>query len=209
MTLIYLVDCHYTIFDSYPARLTVAEMIGDMSSSDEAFAATDALVCEGYLLGTNEEPRVSLAISMQWLMADDWDPFHHHALSTLNLFTLLNCKYMTSYHLETILLTSKALNATIFLLKSSSMWIYNSNRVSHALDRWKILWDNHIKEVGPDFSRSGFFKNSLEFWHLAKLVLKTEGVTGAIGTKTSIKVDIDTSTEMNALMEKFHGVSVT
>lgn len=93
MTLIYLVDCHYAIFNSYPPRLMASEMVGDMSSSDEAFAATDPLVCEGYLLGTNEEPRASLATSMEWLMGDEWNPVHHHGLSTLNLFTLLNCKH--------------------------------------------------------------------------------------------------------------------
>lgn len=72
-----------------------AEMTGDMPSSDEAYAATDALVCEGYLLGTNEEPRASLATSMEWLMGDDWNPVHHHGLSTLNLFAFLNCKCPT------------------------------------------------------------------------------------------------------------------
>ncbi|RAL60409.1 hypothetical protein DID88_000184 [Monilinia fructigena] len=93
MTLIYLVDCHYSIFNNYPPRLMTSEMVGDMSSSDEAYAATDPLVCEGYLLGTNEEPRAALATSMEWLMGDEWNPVHHHGLSTLNLFTFLNCKH--------------------------------------------------------------------------------------------------------------------
>ncbi|ESZ92757.1 hypothetical protein SBOR_6869 [Sclerotinia borealis F-4128] len=92
MTLIYLVDSHYTLFNKFPPRLMIGEMIGDISSSDEAFAATDALVCEGYLIGTNEESRASLATSIEWLMGDEWDPIHHHGLTTLNLFTFLNCK---------------------------------------------------------------------------------------------------------------------
>ncbi|KAI9648175.1 hypothetical protein NHQ30_002807 [Ciborinia camelliae] len=191
MTLIYLVDCHYTIFNSYPPRLMVSEMVGDMPSSDEAFAATDALVCEGYLLGTNEKPRASLATSVGWLMGNEWNPIHHHGLSTLNLFTFLN-----------------SLNATIFLLKSNSIWIYNSDRIVQALDRWKILWDNHLKQVGPDFTRSGFFKNSLEFWQLTKLVLKTEKNTDQTGINNAIEIDTDSMIEINALMVKFRGFTI-
>ncbi|KAF7958314.1 hypothetical protein EAE96_001865 [Botrytis aclada] len=192
MALIYLVDCHYTIFNKYPPRLTVSEMVGDMPTSEEAFAATDALVCEGYLLGTNEEPRASLATSSEWLMGDEWNPVHHYGLTTLNLFTFLN-----------------ALNTTIFQLKGASLWIYNSARIVQALDRWKILWDNHLTQVGPDFTRAGFFKNSLEFWQLTKLLLKTEGTTCPIGLSGKAEVISDSMIEINALMDKFQGVAIS
>ncbi|KAF7919832.1 hypothetical protein BELL_0052g00330 [Botrytis elliptica] len=192
MSLIYLVDCHYTLFNKYPPRLTIAEMVGDMPSSDEAFAATDALVCEGYLLGTNEEPRATLATSLEWLMGDEWNPVHHYGLTTLNLFTFLN-----------------ALNTTIFHLKVTSLWIYNSARISQALDRWKILWDNHLKQVGPDFTRSGFFKNSLEFWQLTKLLLKIEGNMGQKGLCGKAEMASDSMAEINALMDKFQGVAIS
>lgn len=99
MTLIYLVDCHYTIFNKYPPRVMSSEMIGDMPSSEEAYAATDALVCEGYLLGTNEAPRAALATSLEWLMGDEWNPVYHYGLTTLNLFTFLNCKQITHNYL--------------------------------------------------------------------------------------------------------------
>ncbi|KAF7859510.1 uncharacterized protein EAF02_010958 [Botrytis sinoallii] len=192
MSWIYLVDCHYTFFNKYPPRLTIAEMVGDMPSSEEAFAATDALVCEGYLLGTNEEPRAALATSLEWLMGDEWNPIHHYGLTTLNLFTFLN-----------------ALNTTIFNLKVTSFWIYNSARISRALDRWKILWDNHLKQVGPDFTRYGFFKNSLEFWQLTKLILKMEGNMGQKNLCGKAEMASDSMTEINALMDKFQGVAIS
>ncbi|KAM0131171.1 hypothetical protein ACHAO1_007485 [Botrytis cinerea] len=192
MTLIYLVDCHYTIFNKYPPRVMSSEMIGDMPSSEEAYAATDALVCEGYLLGTNEAPRAALATSLEWLMGDEWNPVYHYGLTTLNLFTFLN-----------------SLSTTIFQLKSTSLWVYNSARISQALDRWKILWDSYLKQVGPDFTRSGFFKNSLEFWQLTKLLLKTEGNTGQTGPSGKAETPSDSMTEINALMDKFQGVTIS
>lgn len=107
------------------------------------------------------------------------------------------------------LLTLLALNATMFLLKSNSLWIYNSGRIALALDRWRILWDNHLKNVGPDFTRSGFFKNSLEFWQLAKLVLKTERNSGQMGLNNAPEIDNDSMVGINALMDKFQGVSIS
>ncbi|KAJ8065859.1 hypothetical protein OCU04_004963 [Sclerotinia nivalis] len=192
MAMIYLIDCHYTMFHGYPPRLMVSEMVGDIPSSDEAYAATDALVCEGYLLGTNEKPRASLVTSMAWLMGDEWDAVHHHGLTTHNLFMFL-C----------------ALNNTIFLLKSTGMGMHNSGRVVQALDRWKILWDNHLGHVGPEFSKIGFYKNSLEFWQLAKLILKIEGSTEQMGLNNSVGTDEGSMLAINALIEKFQGVSIS
>ncbi|QSZ36347.1 hypothetical protein DSL72_006223 [Monilinia vaccinii-corymbosi] len=208
MTLIYLVDCHYTIFNNYPPRLMTSEMVGDMASSDEAYAATDPLVCEGYLLGTNEKPRAPLSTSMEWLMGDEWNPIHHYGLSTLNLFTFLNCKHVPP-GFKGIPLTVLALSATTFLAKSNSLWIHNSRRIIQALDRWKILWDNHLKHVGPDFTRSGFFKNSLEFWQLSKLVLRTERKTGQMSMNHAPEINNDSMVAINALMNKFQGFSIS
>ncbi|TEY36663.1 hypothetical protein BOTCAL_0544g00070 [Botryotinia calthae] len=192
MTLIYLVDGHYTLWNKYPPRLMSSEMIGDMPSSEEAFVATDALVCEGYLLGTNEAPRAALATSLEWLMGDEWNPVYHYGLTTLNLFAFLN-----------------SLSIIIFQLKSMSLWVYNSARIIQALDRWKILWDSYLKQVGPDFTRSGFFKNSLEFWQLTKLLLKLEGNPDQTGLSGKVEIPSDSLTEINALMDKFQGVTLS
>ncbi|CAD6442342.1 5adcff4b-b7b5-4f5f-af1b-8c894e5f0d47 [Sclerotinia trifoliorum] len=192
MATIYLIDAYFTVFHSYPPRMMVSEMVGDMPSSDEAYAATDALVCEGYLIGTNEKPRASLATSVAWLMGDEWNAVHHYQLTTYNLFTLLN-----------------ALNNTSFLLKSSAMGMYNSDRIVQALDRWKILWDDHIEHVGPEFSRIGYYKNSLEFWQLAKLVLKVEGSSEHMELNKSLQPDEGSLLAIYALVEKFQGASIS
>lgn len=94
-------------------------------------------------------------------------------------------------------------------MKSNSMWTYNSGRIIQALDRWKILWDDHLKKVGPEFARTGFFKNSLEFWQLTKLIIKTSGSTGQIVLDKPAEIDIDSMTAINALMTKFQGVSIS
>lgn len=94
-------------------------------------------------------------------------------------------------------------------MKSNSLYKYNSDRIFKALDRWKILWDNHLKHVAPDFTRYGFFKNSLEFWQLTKLVLKTEGNTSRMTKSKPLEVDFDSMTEINELMQAFQGVSIS
>lgn len=189
---IYLIDTYFTVFHAYPPRIMVSEMVGDMPSSEEAYAATDALVCEGYLLGINEKPRASVATSVAMLLRDEWDAVNHYKLTTYNLFMLLS-----------------GLNNTFFLLKSNAMGMHNSDRIVQALDRWKILWDNHLEHARPGFPTIGYYKNSLEFWQLAKLVLKVEVGNEQMGLNKPVETDENSLLAINALVEKFQGTSIS
>ncbi|CZR58532.1 uncharacterized protein PAC_08424 [Phialocephala subalpina] len=193
MSYVFLVDCQYTIFYRYPPRLMITEIIGDLPSSDDAFSATSDLLCANSLFDANQLPRLSLSRCTTRLFGKHWTPANEQELgmlSTLNLFAIIN-----------------ALNTIIFTAKANFPGNADLGPIRTALRRWKCIWDYHLEHTEPHrFKKSGFMRNAVEFLHLTNIFLDTD--TSQDGTNPSQKVDADSMTEVNRLLERFEGITL-
>jgi hypothetical protein len=63
----------------------------------------------------------------------------------------------------------------IFLMQTTNSVQYMRHVLERALDRWRILWDE--LQNRPDKEQNemlGFMKHALEFWVLAKTLLRAD-----------------------------------
>lgn len=211
MYYIFLVDCQYTIFYRYPPRLMVSEMTGGQPFCEEAFAAPDAATCQRHLL--NFQKSLSLSGCIQLLLAEDFeskDISRMENLTTLNLFGIINGKHHDLKDTSFLADFRPAFHSIIYTMKANHFWPLNSHPISRALSRWKVLWERHLERIDPQaFSKIGFMKNAVEFWHLTRIFLKTGMDPNVHENKTLEGVDEDSMAGINSLLERFQGVSIS
>ena len=71
-------------------------------------------------------------------------------------------------------------------------------RIRRGLARWKTLWDIHL----PHINSSSFMKNAHEFWQLANILVEEE-TTQSIYSDISNEYDLDSTKELNTLLQRF------
>lgn len=83
---------------------------------------------------------------------------------------------------STNLIFELALHCVLFDLQALATVINTPEAfkpVERALDRWKLLWDsNHTEHQLSSMGPSGFMVHALEFWWLAKKLVKHPQIFG-------------------------------
>ncbi|KAK9448412.1 uncharacterized protein V1518DRAFT_418894 [Limtongia smithiae] len=196
-THIFLLDCEFAIFHNVPSRISVREMTGDVTCSDDAFDAPTADECY-HALVDHDVGRLSLASTIKMLCSsgvEDADVIERfHNLSVLNCFLLIN-----------------TLNAQIFvsnvMLLTSSM-----NSIDLALDRWILIWSHVVSHLSvPQRRRLGFTRSSHEYWELGKkaagLIMQKEE-EGKPESAAS-PVDVDDSFHIGEILAQVGGMRLS
>jgi hypothetical protein len=77
-----------------------------------------------------------------------------------------------------------------------------SSRITHALTRWKILWDHTTLRTDKDILQTvGFMRNARELWFLALVLLYT-GVSQGLG-----RYDVDSMSDPNSYLQSYQANS--
>jgi 4'-phosphopantetheinyl transferase EntD len=84
-------------------------------------------------------------------------------------------------------------------------------RIDRALARWKVVWESTFQALSPQqLHQLGFLTNTLEFWQLAKILLVSDTWQNHQNDVSAAEVDNDDPmTEINKLLQKFEGVSLS
>ncbi|KAF9885361.1 hypothetical protein FE257_012978 [Aspergillus nanangensis] len=176
MAWIYLLDCNCVIFYHFPPQFKIFEANFGLPRQSSIFdAVTPAEENEPPSDGISTHLPLTLRSIVQQLMADK--PSQLEVLQTQvdSLFALF--------------LVLSALHCVLFDLQALGDFTDISTAlvpVERALDRWKIIWDAFCtRQKQSGVNMSGFMVHALEFWWLAKMLVKkpvTFGPNGRVAT---------------------------
>ncbi|KAJ5762082.1 uncharacterized protein N7511_005464 [Penicillium nucicola] len=156
----FLLDIQFVLFFRTPPRFTITEMTGDLPCPDELFTNTpDRSQMEIPSRSTHECPALSLSSLINLLMQpSSSDSSHFSSLNARGLFGGI-C----------------GLHSIIFSAQTTHSIPYMRQVLERALDRWRILWDElQSRSDEAQLEMLGFMKHALEFWVLAKTLLRAD-----------------------------------
>ncbi|GES58092.1 hypothetical protein ATEIFO6365_0004024300 [Aspergillus terreus] len=163
MAWIYLVDTHVVIFSRLPPQFRISEAQFGLPQQDAVFNAVDPTRVN---LRSSHPPRRrpvwTLQSAIQRLTSDEpaeLEELRPHIDTFFAHFLLIGA-------LHSILFDLQELQSCIDIPGALTP-------VERALDRWKSLWDQFQRgPEPPETTSSGFMAYSLEYWWLAKMLVK-------------------------------------
>ncbi|KAL5364219.1 hypothetical protein BJX96DRAFT_156941, partial [Aspergillus floccosus] len=169
MAWIYLVDTHVVIFSRLPPQFRISEAQFGLPKQDAVFNAVDPTMLDHRSPNPRcNTPEWTLQSAVQQLTSDElaeFDELRPHIDTFFAHFLLIGA-------LHSILFDVQALQSCINIPGALTP-------VERALDRWKSLWDQFERgPEPPETTSSGFMAYSLEYWWLAKMLVKEPHLFG-------------------------------
>ncbi|KAG2412878.1 hypothetical protein HFD88_010435 [Aspergillus terreus] len=163
MAWIYLVDTHVVIFSRLPPQFRISEAQFGLPQQDAIFNAVDPTRLNHLASNfTRHQPVWTLQSAVQQLTSDEpagFEELRPHIDTFFAHFLLIGA-------LHSILFDIQALQSCIDIPGALMP-------VERALNRWKSLWDQFQRGSDPpETTSSGFMAYSLEYWWLAKMLVK-------------------------------------
>ncbi|GAB1218142.1 hypothetical protein ATERTT37_007394 [Aspergillus terreus] len=163
MAWIYLVDTHVVIFSRLPPQFRISEAQFGLPQQDALFNAVDPTRLN---LRSSDPPRRrpvwTLQSAVQQLTSDEpagFEELRPHIDTFFAHFLLIGA-------LHSILFDIQGLQSCIDIPGALMP-------VERALNRWKSLWEQFQRGSDPpETTSSGFMAYSLEYWWLAKMLVK-------------------------------------
>ncbi|RAH69829.1 Zn(II)2Cys6 transcription factor [Aspergillus aculeatinus CBS 121060] len=162
---IYLLDCYCVIFFRYPAQLRLEEVLFAIPERDDLFHARDTPEFE-QLAGVPSEPsRAPLRVRsvLRALMRAEGRAPHRDAYLPSTVFG----SFLVLSALQCVLFDLLALHAL-----TDEPGIFDA--IDRGLDRWKAHWDDLGRGASdsPSTERAGFIIHAVEYWWVAKVLVK-------------------------------------
>ncbi|KAL4781354.1 hypothetical protein BJX76DRAFT_363585 [Aspergillus varians] len=166
MAWVYLLDTHCVVFSNSPPQFRIFEADFGLPQNDMLFTASDPgpTAPISSITGPQNNPPLSLRLVVQRLMDDTPHTLIEDLQPHINTYFAL-CLILSALHC--VLFDLQALGSyanTPGVLKP----------IERALDKWKVLWESFHKHTQqqPGESQPRFMVHSMEFWWLAKMLVK-------------------------------------
>ncbi|PYI36222.1 hypothetical protein BP00DRAFT_432268 [Aspergillus indologenus CBS 114.80] len=167
---IYLLDCYCVIFFRYPSQLRLEEVLFAIPERDDLFNARDTPDFEQLAGGVPSAPsRAPLRVRsvLRDLMRAEGRAPHREAYLPSTVFG----SFLVLSALQCVLFDLLALHA---LTDEPGLF----DAVDRGLDRWKAHWDDLGRGASdsPSAERAGFIIHAVEYWWVAKALVKHPSV---------------------------------
>ncbi|KAJ5554321.1 hypothetical protein N7513_004280 [Penicillium frequentans] len=161
----FLLDVQFVLFFRTPPRFTITEMIGGLPCPDELFTEMPE---------SQVEPE--LQSRMEALSGSTHDSLSLSALVDLLMQpSLSDNSLLSKVNARGLFCGICGLHSVIFSAQTTHSIPYMRPVIERALDRWQRLWDELQKIADKEqFERLGYMKHALEFWVLAKTLLRAD-----------------------------------
>ncbi|PYH81182.1 hypothetical protein BO82DRAFT_96300 [Aspergillus uvarum CBS 121591] len=183
---IYLLDCYCVIFFRYPTQLRIEEVLFAIPERDDLFNARDATEFEQLAAVPSEpgrKPRRVRSVLRDLMRAEGRDPHREDYLpsTVLGSFLVLSA-------LQCVLFDLLAVHAL-----TDEPGIFNA--VERGLDRWKAHWDDLSRGASdsPSTKRAGFIIHAVEYWWVAKALVRHPSVAVPEYTTTTTTTNSSSS----------------